>query len=137
MVGEAWADPDLVFTTKIGTPLLPGNVRSRHFHEILEKAGLPKIRFHDLRHTYATLMIAGGVGAKVLQELLGHSRVGITLDIYTHTLREQKKEAVQKVEALLEAAQRKQNARQFLNAGPGIAPGPNLLRRVPEPEGRS
>lgn len=111
MVGEAWADPDLVFTTKIGTPLLPGNVRNRHFHEILEKAGLPKIRFHDLRHTYATLMIAGGVGAKVLQELLGHSRVGITLDIYTHTLREQKKEAVQKVEALLEAAQRKQNAR--------------------------
>ena len=56
----------------------------RSFFPALVRAGLPRIRFHDLRHTAATLLLAGGVHAKVVSELLGHSSVAITLDVYSH-----------------------------------------------------
>jgi len=73
----------LVFTSRRGTPVEPRNVY-RQFHVLLEKAGLPIVRFHDIRHTAATVLFEDGASAKQVQALLGHSRVGTTLDIYTH-----------------------------------------------------
>lgn len=105
-IGEAWAYPDLVFATRIGTPLNPSNVRNRSFGAILQRAGCPRVRFHDLRHTAATLMAAQGVRARTLQDVLGHSDIRLTLGLYSHVLREQKKEAARKIDAFLAASQK-------------------------------
>jgi integrase len=59
---------------------------SRAFAKVLKKAGLPHIRFHDLRHTHATLLLKGGVHPKIVSERLGHANIGITLDTYSHVL---------------------------------------------------
>lgn len=103
-VGEAWEYPDLVFTTTVSNPLNPSNVRSRSFLVILVRADCPRIRFHDLRHTAATLMLSQGVQARVLQDVLGHADIRMTLGTYAHVLREQKREAAQKVDAFLATA---------------------------------
>src|SRR3712207_1856645 len=79
-------DHGLVFATKTGTPINPSNLRQRSFAPLLKKAGLPHIRFHDLRHTCATLLPGRGVHPKFVQELLGHASVAITLDTYSHML---------------------------------------------------
>jgi integrase len=85
-VAGLWQDHGLVFTTKLGTPLNRHNLCQRSFKPLLEQAGLPEIRFHDLRHTCATLLLTGGVHPKIVQELLGHSTIAITLDTYSHVL---------------------------------------------------
>jgi len=84
--GTEWkGNPDnLVFTTMIGTPLEPRNVH-RQFKSILTKAEVEEVRFHDLRHTCATLLFANKTPGKQVQELLGHSRLSTTMDIYVHT----------------------------------------------------
>jgi integrase len=75
-----------VFASRIGTPLLVRNV-IRSFKATLARAGLPtRYRVHDLRHAAATLMLAAGVHPKIASSRLGHSTVGITLDLYTHSL---------------------------------------------------
>jgi integrase len=76
----------LVLTTEIGTPLNRHNLCRRSFKPLLKKAGLPEIRFHDLRHTCATLLLAKGVHPKIVQELLGHATIAVTLDTYSHVL---------------------------------------------------
>jgi integrase len=76
----------LVFTSEAGTPINPSNLRQRSFAPLLKEAGLPHIRFHDLRHTCATLLLSKGVHPKFVQELLGHATVAITLDTYSHVL---------------------------------------------------
>lgn len=81
-----WEDQDLVFTTQTGTLINPTNLTKRSFRPLLRKAGIPKVRFHDLRHTAATLLLAQGVHPKYVQELLGHANIAITLDIYSHVL---------------------------------------------------
>ncbi|MDI6871906.1 MAG: site-specific integrase [Bacillota bacterium] len=84
--GDRWQDFGLLFTTRLGRPISPRNL-DREFKELLEAAGLPKeIRFHDLRHTHATLLLGQGVHLKVVSERLGHSSVSITGDIYSHVL---------------------------------------------------
>jgi integrase len=83
-MGPAWDDNDLVFCNSIGRPLNDANMLNRDFRPLLEKAGLPRIRFHDLRHTAATLMLGAGVHPKIVSEMLGHSQIGITLDLYSH-----------------------------------------------------
>ena len=75
-----------MFATEIGTPLNRHNVTQRSFRPLLERAGLPPIRFHDLRHTCATILLSRGVHAKFVQELLGHATIAITLDTYSHVL---------------------------------------------------
>ncbi len=86
---------DLVICTGVGTPVLPRNVL-RTFYSLVKKADVPKIRFHDLRHTVATLMLKGEINPKVVKEILGHSDVRITLDIYSHVLPSIHKETAQK-----------------------------------------
>lgn len=81
--GEAYQDNGLVFCKEDGSPLDPGELTKR-FQRHLEKAGLPKVRLHDLRHTHASLLLARGVHPKVVQERLGHSSITMTLDLYSH-----------------------------------------------------
>lgn len=80
-----WQDHGLVFTSGIGTPLLGRNL-NRTFKATLRRAGLPEIRFHDLRHTCATLLLRQGVNPKFVQELLGHADISLTLNVYSHVL---------------------------------------------------
>jgi integrase len=76
----------LVFSSEIGTPLNRHNLAYRSFKPLLKRAGLPDIRFHDLRHMCATILLPKGVHAKFVQELLGHATIAITLDTYSHVL---------------------------------------------------
>ena len=85
-LGDLYRDQGLVFTTASGAPLNPSNVRNRNLRRLLKKAGLPQIRFHDLRHTCATLLLSQNVHPKIVQEMLGHATVAITLDTYSHVL---------------------------------------------------
>jgi integrase len=75
-----------VFSSKNGTTLSVHNLHNRSWKPLLTRAGLPDIRFHDLRHTCATLLLSKGVHPKLVQELLGHSSIEITLDTYSHVL---------------------------------------------------
>jgi integrase len=84
--GGAWCDNDLVFTTRLGTPYQRVHLEKRHFRPLLAQADLPRITLHDLRHTAATLLLSEGVHPKLVQELLGHSSIAITLDRYSHFL---------------------------------------------------
>ena len=97
----AWEDSDLMFPNRVGRPIEAYNLLYRSFHPLLERAGLPRMRFHDLRHTAATLLLAQGVHPKVVQEMLGHSTVSLTLDTYSHVIPGLQEEAAAKMEALL------------------------------------
>ena len=81
-----WQDHGLVFATGVGTPLNRHNLSRRSFGALLEQAELPKIRFHDLRHKCATILFSRSQHPKLVQELLGHATVAITLDTYSHVL---------------------------------------------------
>jgi integrase len=91
--GGRWQDSGLVVCARWGAPVYPDTVSST-FRALRRRAGLPEIRFHDLRHAHATLMVLGGVHPKVVSERLGHASVGITLDIYSHVLPSMQEEAV-------------------------------------------
>jgi integrase len=78
--GPAWTDHGLVFTDEFGEPLTGSRITARRLRPLLRREGLPPIRFHDLRHTAATLMLTAGVNPKVVSEMLGHTSVAITLD---------------------------------------------------------
>jgi integrase len=82
--GPRWEELGLVFPNTVGRPILPQNLVQRSLYPLLAQAGLPRLRFHDLRHSAATLLLAKGVHPKVVSELLGHAQVGITLDLYSH-----------------------------------------------------
>jgi len=84
--GAIWQDFALVFTTARGRPLDGNNVRTRSFARLLQRAGLAPMRFHGLRHTAATLLMAEGVNVKVASEMLGHADISTTLRIYSHVL---------------------------------------------------
>ena len=100
-LGAAWEDHDLVFANEIGKPIEAGNLLRRSFWPLLAKARLQRIRFHDLRHTAATLMLQQGVHPKVVSELLGHSSIGLTLDVYSHVIPDMQQHAVAVMHALL------------------------------------
>ena len=82
----------VVFTNEFGRPVDASNLR-RSFTNLLPKAGLPRIRFHDLRHTAATLLLSGGVHPKIASEMLGHASVAFTLDVYSHVTETMQREA--------------------------------------------
>jgi len=103
-VGSAWQDHDYVFCTSIGTHLNPTRDMLGQLKSLLKKAGLPDIRFHDLRHSAATLLLSVGVHPKVVQEILGHSQIGITLDVYSHVLPSMQQDAINRLNAVIEGA---------------------------------
>ena len=84
-MGDRWNDYSLVFPSSVGTPVDPRNLL-RDFKRILKKANLPQMRFHDLRHTAASLMLQEGIHPKIVQECLGHSSISLTLDTYSHVM---------------------------------------------------
>ena len=98
--GPAFVDSLMVFTSTIGTLLEPRSV-SRKFHNALEKAGLPRKRFHDLRHTCASLLLVQGVHPRVVMQILGHSQIAVTMDTYSHVIDELSREAASRMDALL------------------------------------
>jgi len=81
-----WENRELVFPSTTGTPMSANNLSRRHFKPLLERAGLPDVRFYDLRHTFATLWLESGENPKILQEILGHSRIDVTLNVHSHVL---------------------------------------------------
>jgi len=99
-VGAAYQECGLVFAAPLGTPMDPSNLR-RAWRRIVKSCGLMGLRFHDLRHAHATLMLPGGVHPKVVSERLGHSNVGITLDTYSHVLPSLQAQAAASLERLL------------------------------------
>lgn len=98
--GECWQDSDLVFTTDRGRPI-DGTVVSHHFHRVLDRAGLPQRRFHDLRHSCATLLLVQGVSPRVVMDVLGHSQIALTMNTYTHVLPELRRDAADRMDALI------------------------------------
>jgi integrase len=98
--GDKWVETDLIFTSTIGTPIDHRNL-FREFKDLLKEAGLPNIRFHDLRHTAATLMLQQNIHPKVVQERLGHSDISLTLNTYSHVLPGMQEEAAEKMDTLL------------------------------------
>jgi integrase len=103
-VGARLNDQTYIFAQEDGRPLQPNSL-THEFVRILGKASaLPRIRFHDLRHTHATHLLASGVHPKVAQERLGHSTVGITLDLYSHVLPGMQDDAAAKVDATIRVA---------------------------------
>ncbi len=87
ILGDMWdVDSDLMFPNTVGKPINASNRIVREFQPFLKKAGCPLIRFHDLRHTAATLLLSKGVNVKGVSEMLRHADVPTTLRIYAHVL---------------------------------------------------
>jgi len=103
--GKDWNELDLVFTRVDGHPL-DGTVVTHQFHRFLANAGLPQRRFHDLRHSCATLLLAQGVSPRVVMEILGHSHIALTMNTYTHVVPELRRDAAARMESLLSGHER-------------------------------
>jgi integrase len=100
--GDLWQENDYVFYSPIGTYLNPGHNALVRLKKLLEKTGLPDIRFHDLRHSAATTLLTKGVHPKVVREILGHSEIGMTMNIYSHVLPTMQREAMDKMKKAFE-----------------------------------
>ncbi len=98
--GEFWQEYDYVFCTLTGKHLNPNHV-VEEFKKILTRAGLPDIRFHDLRHSAATLLLSLGIHPKVVQELLGHTQISMTMDVYSPVLPGMQQDAMRQLDAAL------------------------------------
>ena len=97
---EGWNDEQLVFVQEDGTRIHPTRF-SHWFTAHAQRAGLPRIRLHDLRHSYATAALSAGIPAKVVSERLGHANVSITLDTYSHVLPALQEDAANAVATLI------------------------------------
>lgn len=84
IAGNAWRDHDLIFTSNNGDPMRHKNLVDRYFKPLIKLAGVPEIRFHDLRHTAASIMLSRGVPIFTVSKILGHARASITSDTYGH-----------------------------------------------------
>ena len=98
--GAAWENSGYVFTAEDGQPLHPERIKVM-FDKLVASAELPRIRFHDLRHTSATLALSAGIHPKVVSERLGHSNIAITLDLYSHVTPTLQAEAADKLGAVI------------------------------------
>lgn len=98
--GLRWTATDLVFTSTVGTVIEPRNL-SRLFDQLIAAAGVRRIRFHDLRHTCASLLLAQGVPPRVVMDVLGHSQIAITMDLYSHVMPSALREAADAIDRAL------------------------------------
>jgi len=103
LLGKPLLPNDLVFSNPDGTPLRPNSI-TRHFKNLTDSIGLKGVRFHDLRHTHATLMLRQGIHPKIVSERLGHSSIAITLDTYSHILPGLQEAAARKFDEGLQTA---------------------------------
>lgn len=101
LAGEKWQEHDYVFCTSVGTHLNPTRDVLDPLKVLLKQAGLPAIRFHDLRHSAATLLLGEGVHPKVVQELLGHTNISMTMDVYSHVLPGMQHDAISRLNSTL------------------------------------
>ena len=99
LAGSKWRDTNMVFTTRIGTPLDARNML-RVYYRLRDRAQLPKIRFHDLRHSTATILKMAGIPDEAIQKLLGHASVRTTQEIYTHLTGGAEKRAADKMDQI-------------------------------------
>ena len=98
-MGEEWKETGLVFTTRRGTPIEPRNL-NRHFYPIRERLGL-EVRFHDLRHTCVSLLLGLGVPPHIVRDIVGHSALDVTMNIYAHADMTEKRAALDRLGSLL------------------------------------
>ncbi|MCT9106105.1 site-specific integrase [Streptomyces mirabilis] len=99
-IGADWHDSDHVFTTRSGRPIEPRNLY-RSFLRIAASAGLPQVRLHDTRHGCASLLFAAGVAPRTVMEILGHSQIAVTMNVYTHVSDDTRREAMSNMDRLL------------------------------------
>jgi len=114
--GAKWEEHDLVFATTSGKFIEPSELY-RMFQKLLGEAGLPKLRFHDLRHSAASILLVMGVHPKVVQELLGHSNIAMTLNIYSHVLPSLQQEAMERLSDLLSRQDDQEDGRRDSEGG--------------------
>lgn len=98
--GVVWSEKGYVFATRNGRPVRPRNVY-RSFTRVAADAGLRVVRLHDARHGCATLLTAAGAAPRVIMEILGHSQISITMDVYTHVVHGTQREAISHMDRLL------------------------------------
>ena len=99
LADSSWQEQKLIFTTRVGTPVDTTNVLYQ-FQEILKRAGIAKMRFYDLRHTHASLLIAEGVHPKKIAERLGHASIKLTMDLYGHLFEGCDKESAERMQRI-------------------------------------
>lgn len=102
LLGQEYQNIDMVCTYPNGKLFYPKRFSAK-FHELLEKNGLPIVRFHDLRHSHASLLVKLGIQPKVISERLGHSNIGITMDLYSHLYEEADREVAEAFGELIKA----------------------------------
>jgi len=141
LLGRILTGDDFVFARPDGTPLDPATV-SHAFRKIICKAGLPHVRLHDLRHTFATIMLQSGVHPRVVQGMLGHSSIRVTLDTYSHVVPGLQKAAAQNFDDFISARGSRgsdkanadgMSAKCRQEDSEQISGWPDLNRRPPEP----
>ena len=125
--GAFWQEHDYVFCSPTGTYLGPGHNALVQLKKLLEKAGLPDIRFHDLRHSAATMLLMMDVHPKIVQEILGHSEISMTMDIYSHVLPTMQRDAMDK---LHDALKHRDDDDGMAGAGVPIKPKESLNNRL-------
>jgi integrase len=104
LLGAEYPDYGLVFTIAGGGPISHHNLTRRDFAKLIDLAGVPHVRFHDLRHSHASVLLAANVHPKIVSERLGHSTIGITMDLYSHTTETLQRDAANVVGRLLASA---------------------------------
>ena len=100
-VGSLYRPGGLVFANELSGIVNPSNLRNRSLKDVLKRTGLPPIRFHDLRHTCATLLLSRNVNPKIVSEMLGHATIATTLDTYSHVLPNMQQSSVLALEEAL------------------------------------
>ena len=100
LAGSLWHESTLVFTTAVGLPLQPSNV-THNFQKTLERLGLRRQRFHDLRHCCASLMLAQGLTLKDVMETLGHSQISLSANLYGHLYADRRREVASRMDGVL------------------------------------
>jgi integrase len=99
--GSKWQESGLVFANRFGGPTQARRVIEQ-FHDALAQAGMRRVRFHDLRHSCATLLLVQGISPRVVMEVLGHSEIALTMNAYSHVVPELQREAANRMQAILE-----------------------------------